>query len=266
MKTILARPGRARIAVWVLYVAATCCYTACAAEEDVVAAEKRVSVLIVTGEDYPGHKWQETTPVLKEQLGKDSTLHVTVAEDSTFLGSPKLPEFDVVVLHFKNYDPKKPGRAAFDNLRKYVENGGGLVLIHFACGAFEEFKGDFEQIAGRVWIGLEHNYPDRHQHDPHGAFTVDIAQESNHPITQGMKSFETRDELYTCLEGTVDIEVLATAVSKVDGKTYPIAFVSKCGKGRVFHCVLGHDAASLKVEEVGELFRRACLWLESSPK
>jgi type 1 glutamine amidotransferase len=114
-----------------------------------------------------------------------------------------------------------------------------------------------------VWIGLDHHYKDRHQHDPYGPFTVDIVKK-DHPITKGMASFKTEDELYTCLEGTSDITVLATAVSKVDGKTYPIAFVVECGKGRVFHCVLGHDVPSLQVKEVGDLFRNACVWVGSS--
>jgi type 1 glutamine amidotransferase len=223
-----------------------------------------INTLIITGEDYPGHKWQETTPALKQQLTKDARVKVSVVEDSRFLASPKLQDYDVVILHFKNYDPDKPGRAAFDNLKKYVENGGGLVLVHFACGAFEEFKQDYERIIGRVWIGLEHTYQDRHQHDPYGPFTVNIVNK-DHPITQGMTSFKTRDELYTCLEGRADIEVLATAVSKVDGKTYPIAFVFQCGQGRVFQCLLGHDVAALQVTEVGDLFRNACLWVGSAP-
>jgi len=96
-------------------------------------------------------------------------------------------------------------------------------------------------------------------HDPHGAFRVDITQ-VKHPITEGMKAFETTDELYTCLAGSTPIEVLATARSKVDGKDYPMAFVLNYGKGRVFHSVLGHDAKALSPAAVAELYRRATAW------
>ena len=75
-----------------------------------------------------------------------------------------------------------------------------------------------------------------------------------------MKPFETTDELYTCLDGGTPITVLATAVSKVDHKTYPMAFVLECGKGRTFHLVLGHDVQALQAPEVGELLRRGTAW------
>ena len=39
-----------------------------------------------------------------------------------------------------------------------------------------------------------------------------------------------------------------------------MAFVSHYGKGRTFHCVLGHDAKALSVPAVQELYRRGCAW------
>ncbi len=216
-------------------------------------------VLLVTGEDYPGHEWRKTAPVLMSELLKDPRLTVDVLADLKSLGTTNLSVYDAVILHFKNYDPKVPGRQGLDNLLRYVKQGGGLMLLHFACGAFEEYKNDFQPIAGRVWFGMQPP-PGRAQHDPRGPFTVHIA-DPNHPITQGMKDFETVDELYTCLEGDAPIRVLATAQSKVDGKTYPIAFVREWGKGRIFHCVLGHDVEAFSGAGPAELIRRGCVWI-----
>ena len=218
-----------------------------------VAAESNQQMLIVTGEDYPGHKWKQTTPVLQQLLAPTPSLRIDVLQDLSKLATTRLGSYRAVVLHFKNYDPDVPGRAGLDNLSRYVEQGGGLVLVHFACGAFQEFKDDFEKLAGRVWD------PELRGHDPRGKFRVEIAA-SDHPITRGMKSFVTDDELYTCLAGTVPVTVLATAVSKVDGKTYPIAFVRACGPGRVFHCLLGHDVSALSNPDVAELFWRGTAW------
>ncbi|MGB9689330.1 ThuA domain-containing protein [Thermogutta sp.] len=217
------------------------------------AQSARVRCLIVTGEDYPGHKWRETTPILKKLLEARGDIAVDVAEDLTVLRTEKPFQYQVVILHFKNYDPNVPGREGLQTLERFVHEGGGLMLVHFACGAFQEFKEDFLKLVGRVWD------PQLRGHDPYGSFKVRIV-DSEHPITRGLQDFDTVDELYTCLTGDLPIHVLAVARSKVDGKDYPMAFVLRVGKGRVFHCVLGHDVKAFQSEGVQTLFRRACLW------
>lgn len=246
-------PGR-RWPSWLLVLAVA----ALVSERCPQAAEPeapRVKVLLVTGVDYPGHVWRETAPVLRAQLEEDPRLVVTVVEDPGFLDSPRITNYAAVVLHFQNWEVPGPGPAARENLERHVRNGGGLVLTHFACGAwYGEWPG-FRNLAGRVWFGPDGG----RQHDPHGTFMVNI-REPGHPVTAGLKDFETVDELYTCLEGDVPIRVLATARSKVDGKDYPMAFVLEAGRGRVFHSPLGHDARAFGVEGVGTLMRRGTAW------
>ncbi|MGQ9604953.1 MAG: ThuA domain-containing protein [Thermogutta sp.] len=212
-----------------------------------------VRCLLITGEDYPGHLWKETTPVLAEALSQGGKIRVDVLDRLAEMDRVDWSAYDTVVMHFKNYDPKVPGRAAFDGLERFVRKGGGLVLVHFACGAFQEFKGDFEKLVGRVWD------PALRGHDPHGSFRV-IITDPRHPVTEGLSDFDTVDELYTCLSGETPIHVLADAVSRVDGRVYPMAFTLQVGKGRVFHCVLGHDVPALSNSSVQELYRRGCLW------
>ena len=213
-------------------------------------ASKRV--VIVTGQDYPGHKWKETSPVLAEILRKDPRLEVDVKTQPSFLASPELQAYDTIVLHFMDWEQPDPGPAARKNLRDLVRSGKGLVLVHFACGAFQDWP-EFATLAGRAWD------PELRGHDPHGKFKVDIV-DRGHPITRGMASFDTVDELYTCLAGDRPIHLLATARSKVDGRDYPMAFILNEGKGRVFHCPLGHDVQAFEAAGVGELFRRGSAW------
>jgi type 1 glutamine amidotransferase len=209
-------------------------------------------VIIVTGQDYPGHPWKLTSPVLAKAIGGDSRLRVDVVEKPAFLASSDLKKYDVVVLHFMDWEQPDPGEQARANLKAFVEGGGGLVLVHFACGAFQDWP-EFRNLAGRAWD------PKLRGHDPHGKFTVKIVNQE-HPVTRGLKPFETVDELYTCLAGDRPIELLATARSKVDGKDYPMAFVFSYGKGRVFHSPLGHDVEALDNPSVAALFRRGCAW------
>ncbi len=228
--------------------------TALAASADAPAKKK---ILLLTGCDYPGHKWNETTPVLAKALREDARLEVTVVEDPNFLLSPKLHEYAAMVLHYMNWEQPDPGQEARANLRKFVASGKGLVLVHFACGAFQGWD-EFPKIAGRAWD------PKLRGHDPHGKFTVEI-KDQEHPITRGLKDFDTVDELYTCLAGQTPIRVIATAKSKVDQKDYPMAFVLDYGKGRVFHSVLGHDVHALTPKNVQELYRRGTAWAAQLP-
>jgi len=216
------------------------------------AAQQSGKVLIVTGIDYPGHLWKLTAPVLAEAIGADERLEVTITEKPGDLANEGLGDYDVIVLHFMDWEVPDPGPAARANLKRVVASGKGLVLVHFACGAFQEWP-EFVELAGRVWD------PKLRGHDPHGKFTVRVS-DAQHPVMKGIGDFETVDELYTCLTGDIPIEVVAEARSKVDGKDYPMAFVLNYGKGRVMHCVLGHDVQAFASAEVKRLFRNACAW------
>jgi len=209
-------------------------------------------VLIVTGIDYPGHKWKQTSPVLAKAIGADKRLDVKITEEPNDLAKDTLGDYDVIVLHFMDWEVPAPGPKARANLKDAVKNGTGLVLVHFACGAFQDWP-EFVKLAGRVWD------PNLRGHDPYGKFTVKIT-DSKHPAMKGITDFEIVDELYTCLTGEMPIKVLANARSKVDDKDYPMAFVLKYGKGRIFHSVLGHDVQALANPHVSRLFRNACAW------
>jgi len=214
-------------------------------------AQKRV--LIVTGDDYPGHVWRNTAPPLAGILREDARLEVAINESPAILGSPLLSYYDAVVLHFKNYAERLPlGPEISSGLERYVKAGHGVAMVHFGCGAFQEWP-DFVKIAGRVWN------PSKRGHDPYGSFEVRVT-EPNHPITKDLKPFTTEDELYTCLDGTTPIQVLCEATSTVDQQVYPMAFVVDGAGGRVFHCVLGHDEKAFAAPGVRELYRRAAAW------
>lgn len=218
-----------------------------------------IRALIVTGIDYPGHHWKETTPALRSELAKDPRIRVTVLEDPYRLDAFDLSKHDVLLLHFMNWEKPDPNEQAQANLRNFVARGGGLVVIHFACGAFQNWS-EYAALAGRI-------YDRTNGHDPRGPFTVQIVN-TNHPITRGLGStFDTDDELYICLTGSKPVDLLATARSKITGRDHPMAFVHAYGKGRVFLTPLGHDVKALRAEGAAELIRRATAWVaQRDPK
>ena len=216
------------------------------------ATVKPIRVLIVD-DHSPGYYNMATAVTLRNVIQQDKRFEVVLVEDAEVLGTDLPFDYDVIVLHFKNYRVPKRDAEMKANLEKFVTDGGGLFVFHFACGAFEDWAG-FEKLAGRVWD------PKKPPHDPYGPFTVQIV-EKTHPITKDFGNFEISDELYTCLrDSEVPIRVLAESVSKVDGKTYPMAFVLEKGKGRVFHTTLGHDGKSLSSVEFQMMCKRAITW------
>jgi type 1 glutamine amidotransferase len=119
-----------------LLIALSVAAAAIAAEPAQKAAPDRVRVLIVTGVDYPGHLWQQTAPAIRKVLEQDKRFEVRIVEDPEFLASPAVADYDVIFLHFKNYQPLKRATQVRENLVNLVKQGKGLAVFHFACGAF----------------------------------------------------------------------------------------------------------------------------------
>lgn len=238
--------------------------TACLLAASLSAAPadtNQVRVLLVTGQDYPGHVWRQTAPALRQLIEQDKRFEVRIVEDPAVLDSAILADYGVVLLHFQNWETPGPGMAARENLQRYVANGGGLVSVHFACGAWHGEWPEFQNIVGRVWHG---SGPGKPQHDPRGPFMVNIV-DKDHPVTRGLADFQTDDELYTCLTGDAPIHILADANSKVDKKDHPMAFVREYGKGRVFLTTLGHDVKAFTNSSVPQLIRQGCAWVADGP-
>jgi len=215
-------------------------------------AVKPIRVLILDDQS-PEYYPMPTATKLRDIIREDKRFEVVLAEDAEILGTDIPFDYDVILLHFKNYKVPKRNAAMKGNLEKFVNEGGGLFVYHFGCGAFEDWA-DYEKFSGRVW---DPNLP---AHDPYGRFTVQII-DKEHPITKNIDNFETDDELYTCMrESNVPIRVLAEATSVVDGKRHPMAFVLEKGKGRSFHTTLGHDDQSLSCVPFQTMIKNALAW------
>lgn len=213
---------------------------------------KDVKVLIITGDH--GHKWQETTPFLKEMLTKAGHKVDVTEAPSKDLTANNLAKYDVLLLNYRNTPngaKANPASVWSDEnktaFKEAVEGGKGLVVYHHASSAFTgptPFEKEFEKIIAGGWR-KQGNHGKMHE------FTVTVRKD--HPITRGLKEFKHgRDELYQNSVMLPNSEVLATAFS--DLKTDPkntdkheaMVWIAKYGKGRVYHNVMGHDVEAMK--------------------
>jgi len=239
--------------------------------------------LIVDGQN--GHKWAETTPVLKKVLEETGLFTVDVAtsppkgEDMSGF-KPNFAAYDVVISNYQGDSwPEETNNA----LVQYVKGGGGLVIYHFACAAFPNWKEYNEMIGLGGWGGRNENAgpyvrwrdgqivrdtsPGRGGgHGPMQPFQI-VVREPNHPITKGLPEafMHGPDELYGWLRGPANnLTVLATAFAPKElggaGEHEPLLFTVKYGEGRVFQNALGHTAKELASVAFIVTFQRGVEW------
>ena len=253
-----------------------------------LALAQPYKALIVTGQN--GHKWRETTPVLKKLMESSGLFTVDVATSpphdkgqppadmSGF--KPNFAAYQVVVSNYQGDSwPEETKKALVD----YVKGGGGLVIYHFALAAFPDWK-EYNEMIGLGGWGKRtekagpyvrwkdgkvvfQNIPGKTgSHGPMQPFQI-VVRDPNHPITQGLpeKFAHVPDELYGWLRGPAkNLTVLATAFAPAakggSDENEPILFTIQYGKGRVFQNALGHTGKELESVAFIATFLRGAEW------
>jgi putative heme-binding domain-containing protein len=173
---------------------------------------------------------------------------VRYAEDPGALAS-ELPALRVLILAGNR--PIPPG-AAREAVMSFVEQGGGLLLLHAATWRnwddWPEFNAELAGGGAR-------------SHEDYAEFDVTLTGE--HPILAGVPpSFAVADELYRFeLDAAAGSAVLATGRSRSSGSEYPVLWVSARGAGRIAGFTLGHDQAAHASEAYRALIQNAARWL-----
>jgi putative heme-binding domain-containing protein len=118
--------------------------------------EHLIRVTILTGLDGPFHDWRKTSAALKQELERDARMNVRIVTDPEFLATDALFQTDVLVQHYVNWQRPGLGEQAKANLLKFVNEGGGLAVMHFANGAFSDWR-SFSMMrtsSERSWVSV----------------------------------------------------------------------------------------------------------------
>jgi type 1 glutamine amidotransferase len=235
--------------------------------EQIKKAERPRRMLLFAGnEAHKWHNWEKTTPRIRDALEADPEVSVEVSLDIEDLRRRRLSDYGAIVLNYCNWHDGRPLSAASQRcLVEYLREGGGLVAIHFANGAFHASLPkagtsdwpEYRRILKRVW---DHSAKPPSGHDAFGKFIVRPTK-ADHPLTRGLKPFEVVDELYYRQAGDEPIEPLLVAESRDTKRLEPLAWTSRYGRGKVFQTLLGHSEKTYDSPEACELLRRAVRWV-----
>jgi type 1 glutamine amidotransferase len=223
------------------------------AGEKAAGKPAKIRALLITGDDVDVHPWREIAKATRDAIEASGKIDVKVSEDPWILESAAaLKNYDVIV--FLPYLREMPtiSEEAQKNLLDFVKGGKGFYVQHLASASFPKWPA-FGKLCGRYWV------MGKSGHGPRSVFESTIAK-PDHPITKGLASFKTDDELYAKLQGDGEIDVLVQADSDWSKKTEPLVFTAKCGKGRVVYNAYGHDGKALSTPTVGKLIARGVEW------
>ena len=205
-----------------------------------------VRVLIFSGQN--NHDWKTTTPKLKSILTQSGRFTVEVTERPDQCSTEALANCDVILSDWNSWGDTKikewpaPAREAF---LKFVRDGKGYVSIHAGSSSFYDWP-EYQRIGMLSWNLAATS------HGPPHEFAVQFTGE--HPITRGLASFKTKDELWIKPGVHPGAKVLATG----DGQ--PLVTVTEFGKGRGFAMLLGHSADFMNTEGFQALLLRGVEW------
>jgi len=142
-------------------------------------------------------------------------------------------------------------------LRRYLERGGGLVVIHSATWTRKEWQ-YASGAAGLMGIGGFKKFR-------HGPIDVKIV-EPEQPLCMGLpEMIRFHDETYWPPTPMMDgVEVLATSDEIIDDAGHkapqPVLWTYTCGKGRVVGCQPGHFTWTFDDPYFRIMLLRATAW------
>jgi uncharacterized protein len=209
------------------------------------------------------YTWNGKSDVEKYKIpGLASTVDLPKSRmDSSF--HPNFAAYDVVICNF-GWNAAPWPQETQDDFDRFIQKGGGLVVLHAADNSFPEWPAYNQMIGLGGWGNRTEKdgpyvyYDVNNQlvkdmsagragsHGPQSDYQITI-RNSNHPITKGMPLtwMHSKDEMYDRLRGpAINLEVLGTAFSSIEnkgtGRHEPMLMVINYGKGRIFHTPMGH--------------------------
>jgi type 1 glutamine amidotransferase len=206
-------------------------------------------VLVVTG----GHSY----PSAFFSLFEDSRIAWTHAgSPAEAFGGKLTGRLDAIVLHDMW---ESIGQKEQENLREFVENGGGIVSIHHAIVDYTSWPWWHQEvIGGKFFTQDEPGRPKSLWKDGVDLVVTAAKGKERHPVLRGVPPLALRDEAYRNMWLSPRIQVLME--THHPDNDVPVVYIGPHPKARSVYIQLGHEEATLRYPGYQTLVRNAILW------
>ncbi|MEZ5324686.1 MAG: ThuA domain-containing protein [Verrucomicrobiales bacterium] len=205
--------------------------------------------ILFLGHDAQHHPSNEYYPMLAEALGRDGIyFDYTTAVEEALGNYDYLSQFDGLLL-YANHDTIEEHQ--YQNLIRFVEEGGGFIPVHCASFCFRNKMGFIRLVGGQF------------NNHKTGVFTTKIVNKE-HPAMQGVSEFEAWDETYVHSQHGTDRTILMVREPQGDDDNIrepePWTWTRNQGKGRVYYTASGHDQRVWGQPAFHQLLKSGILW------
>ena len=211
-----------------------------------VPAASLPRVLLVTG----GHDHELS---FYEMFSAEPGFTYTVNPHPKAFRANMVKQYDVAVLYDLAEVTEEADRT---NLRRYLESGKGLVLLHHSIADNQEWPWWYEEVVGGLYrLKASGSQPaSTYKHD----VDFDVRPVGRHPILEGIAPFKIHDEVYKHMWMSPKVQVLLEADHPLSDKA--VAWVSPYPKSRVVFIQLGHGSEAHRNPAYRKLVRNAIAW------
>lgn len=204
--------------------------------------------------DHPRFLAEYTKLLTERGLKVDGALKFPTAE--------QLDKTDVVVVYAA--DGMMITGADRANFEKFLQRGGGVVVIHDGVVSGDQNEW-CKSIIGGAWIWPNDNpgkTGTKFLEGQVGVFFVD----GTHPISRGLSNFDWKDEIYYDLDMAPDVFVLATSfhdinIIKPQLWTYEKTLAGGSAPYRAFVSLPGHEYTSFEAPQYRAILLRGIAWV-----
>lgn len=232
-----------------------------ASTAETAAPARKVNIVLITG----GHAFDQ-----KEFLAMfdamDGIAYKHVAQKAGGEAFDNIDDFKYETIVLYNHNQKLTDAQAA-NFQKLLDKGVGLVVLHHAIAAYQNWPEFRKIVGGRYYLKDETDADGTvhkrclYKHDVD--FKVHI-EDPKCPVAAGVSDFTTHDETYKGYTADPQVKVFLTTDDPTS--TREIGWTNTYHKANVCFIELGHDAKAYASKEMQTLYVQAIKWAAGGAK